>query len=431
MQWVVVDGSIPLVAAAFTLVAMLAVIAGIDWQLALVAVTVAPLLFVLTNLCGKRLKKQSKELKQTESLALGVIQEVLSALRVVKAFGQEDREQDRYTGHAGRGLRVKLREVLLTGVFALLVGITTAAGTAAVLYLGVLHVKSARSPRRAAPRARLPRKLYAPMETLSRKVADLQGSLVSAERPLPCSTRRRTWPTGRTPAAGASIGAVEFRGSTSRTLAARLCCTSSFRVPPGPGSDRGADRGRQDHPCQPADAVLRPDAGQCCSTGGPREFRLADVRNQFAIVLQEPVLFFTSIAESIAYAMPGSTPAQVEAAARPANAHEFITALPQGYETAVGERGLRLSGGERQRISLARAFLKDAPILILDEPTSSVDTKTEALIMEALSALMRGRTTFIIAHRLSTLEGCDVRLPLEAGRLTADTHARFATAGSA
>jgi len=144
-----------------------------------------------------------------------------------------------------------------------------------------------------------------------------------------------------------------------------------------------------------------------------RDYRLGDLRNQFAIVLQEPVLFSTSLAENIAYARPGATLDEIVSASRAASAHDFIAALPEGYGTQVGERGLRLSGGERQRISLARAFLKDAPILILDEPTSSVDMDTEAAIMDAMQRLMAGRTTFIIAHRLSTLEGCDVRLLIE------------------
>jgi ATP-binding cassette subfamily B protein len=147
-------------------------------------------------------------------------------------------------------------------------------------------------------------------------------------------------------------------------------------------------------------------------------------------VLQEPVLFSASLAENIAYARPEATTEQIVAAARAANIHDFITSLPRGYETRVGERGLDLSGGERQRISLARAFLKDAPILILDEPTSSVDGKTEAAIMEALDRLMDGRTAFIIAHRLSTLETCDVRLQLEHGRLVG-APAERQTAGAA
>ena len=150
----------------------------------------------------------------------------------------------------------------------------------------------------------------------------------------------------------------------------------------------------------------------------PRVYRLADLRDQFAIVLQEPVLFSTTIAENIAYGRPGATYSDIVAAAKAADVHDFIATLPEGYDTPVGERGMTLSGGERQRISLARAFLKDAPILILDEPTSSVDLKTEATIIDATERLMSGRTTFMIAHRLSTLKGCDIRLQVESGRLS-------------
>jgi ATP-binding cassette subfamily B protein len=140
---------------------------------------------------------------------------------------------------------------------------------------------------------------------------------------------------------------------------------------------------------------------------------VADLRHQFAIVLQEPVLFSTSVAENISYARPDASHEEVVAAARAANAHEFIAALPDGYDTEVRERGMRLSGGERQRIALARAFLTDAPILLLDEPTSSVDVGTEAGILEAVERLMHGRTTFMVAHRLSTLKSCDLLLQIE------------------
>jgi len=150
-----------------------------------------------------------------------------------------------------------------------------------------------------------------------------------------------------------------------------------------------------------------------------RDYKLADLRNQFALVPQEPVLFSTSIEENIAYARPDATKEEIEAAATAANAHGFISRLPEGYQTVVGERGLRLSGGERQRISLARAFLKNSPILILDEPTSSVDIKTESAIIEALERLIQGRTTFVIAHRASTLIRCNVLLQIDNGELVA------------
>ena len=148
-----------------------------------------------------------------------------------------------------------------------------------------------------------------------------------------------------------------------------------------------------------------------------RDYKLADLRNQSAIVTQDPVLFSRSIAENIAYGKRDASDAEITASAQAASAHDFISALPQGYETSAGERGTRLSGGERQRISLARAFLRDSPILILDEPTSSVDVHTEAAIMNATEHLMENRTTFMIAHRVETLKNCDVILELNQGRL--------------
>jgi ATP-binding cassette subfamily B protein len=148
-----------------------------------------------------------------------------------------------------------------------------------------------------------------------------------------------------------------------------------------------------------------------------RNYRLADLRQQYSIVLQEPMLFSTTVAANIAYARPEASRADVVEAAKMADADEFIVRLPKGYDTPIGEGGLTLSGGERQRLAIARAFLKDAPVLILDEPTSAVDTNAEQLIIDALEKLMRGRTTFMIAHRLSTLERSDQVLVLRDGRL--------------
>jgi ATP-binding cassette subfamily B protein/subfamily B ATP-binding cassette protein MsbA len=148
-----------------------------------------------------------------------------------------------------------------------------------------------------------------------------------------------------------------------------------------------------------------------------RELKLLDLRQQIALVLQEPFLFPLSIAENIAYGRPDASLAQIEAAAKAANAHDFISRLPQGYQTVIGERGATLSGGERQRLAIARALLKDAPILILDEPTSALDAQTEAGLMEALDRLMKGRTTFIIAHRLATVRSADSILVLDHGQI--------------
>ncbi len=152
-----------------------------------------------------------------------------------------------------------------------------------------------------------------------------------------------------------------------------------------------------------------------------KNYKLADLRNQFAVVLQDTVLFSTTITENIRFARPGATIAEVVSAATAANAHEFITDLPDGYDTLVGERGMKLSGGQRQRISLARAFLKNAPILILDEPTSALDMNAETAVLDAIQRLMKGRTTLMIAHRASALRNCNIILILEDGRVTGMT----------
>jgi ATP-binding cassette subfamily B protein len=422
VQWVVVEGLVPLLTAALTLAAMVAVVAVIDWQLALVALAVVPLLFALTHVYGGRLRREAKKVSGVESSAMSVIQEVLSAIRVVKAFGQEDREQERFVGRSHAGMRGKLRVALFTGLLSLLVGLTVAGGTAAVLYVGVTHVQAGWiSLGDLLVVISYLSQLYGPLETLSKKVADLQAALASAERAFALldqepevAERAGAAPLGR--AAGrVTFDAVSFAYPGGPPVLDGV----SFAVPAG---SRVGVQGRTGAGKTTLVSLLMrfydPGAGRVTLDGiDLRDYRLADLRNQFAVVLQEPVLFSASVAENIAYARAGATRAEVEAAARAANAHDFIAAMPDGYDTRVGERGMTLSGGERQRLSLARAFLKNAPILILDEPTSSVDPRTEALILDAMERLMRGRTTFMIAHRLGTLEGCNVRLRVEGGRV--------------
>jgi ATP-binding cassette subfamily B protein len=420
IQWVVVDGSLPLVSSVYTLVTMLVVILAIDWQLALVALTVAPILFLLSHVYGRRLRGQSKELKKIESTAMSVVQEVMSSMRVVKAFGQEEREQDRFVNHSTAGLRARLRVTLAMGVFGLLVGLTTAAGSAAVLFIGVRHVQQgAITLGELLMVMAYLTQLYGPMETLSKKVADLQGSLVSAERAF--TLLDETPDVVDRPDARAlerCTGAIAFEDvHFAYPGNPPVIHGISFDVPAGArvGIEGKTGAGKSTLLSLLA-RFYDPASGRILLDGVDlRDYQLADLRNQFAIVLQEPVLFSVSIAENIAYARPEAGEEEIVAAARAANADEFIRELPDGYQTRVGERGMRLSGGERQRISLARAFLKDAPILILDEPTSSVDVKTEALIIQAMERLMQGRTTFMIAHRLSTLAGCDVRLLVDGG----------------
>jgi ATP-binding cassette, subfamily B, bacterial len=268
--------------------------------------------------------------------------------------------------------------------------------------------------------------LYSPMRTLGRKMASMQGYLVGAERAFALLDevpdvveRPNAKPLTHT------TGAMAFENVSFAYDGDQLPVLHdiSFAVPAGACIGVvGTTGAGKTTLVNLLTRFYDPSRGRILLDGVDlRDYRLADLRNQFAIVLQEPVLFSSSIAENIAYARPDATGGEIVAAARAANAHEFISRLPDGYDTAVGERGMRLSGGERQRISIARAFLKDAPILILDEPTSSVDIKTEAAILEALDRLARGRTTFVITHRPSALKQCDIIVRMEQGRLVTIT----------
>ena len=428
IQNVSIDGVIPFLTAAFKLVAMLWVLMRIDWSLALVALTISPILFLLSRTYRPRLRKQSRAVRSLESSALSVVQEALSVVRVVKAFGREDQEEERYVQRATEGIRARVMLALAEGQYGLLVGLTSAVGTAAVLWIGVRHVQSgALSVGTLLVVLSYLGNLYGPLKTIGKQAASLQGNLASAERAF--SVFDQAPDVAETPhprPLERAKGAVEFQDvSFAYAEGGQVLHDIALAVPSGA---RVGIAGRTGAGKTTLMSLLTrfydPSAGRILLDGiDLREFKLADLRNQFAIVLQEPVLFSSSIAENIAYARPDASQEEIERAAKLADAHDFITALPDGYETLVGERGMMLSGGERQRISLARAFLKDAPILLLDEPTSSVDTKTEAAIMEAMERLMHGRTSFIIAHRASTLENCDVRMELEQGRVASLTRA--------
>jgi ATP-binding cassette subfamily B protein len=422
IQYIAIDGVIPFVTAAVTLVSMVYIIVRLDWQLAVIALAISPVLFAATRFNRRRLRKQSRDVKKLESSALGIIQEVLSAVRVVKAFVREDQEEDRFVTRSTEGMRARLRLAVLEGGLGLIVGLTTAFGTAAVLYIGVRHVQTNQLTLGELLLVMgYLSQLYEPLKTISRKTASLQAHLASAERAFALLDeepdvieRPDAKPIVR------ADGAVTFRNvSFAYRNNEPVLHYVTLDVPSGTrlgiaGTTGAGKTTLVSLLCRfydPTDGAVLLDGVDL------RDYKVADLRNQFAIVLQEPVLFATTIAENIAYARKGASMAAIIEAAKAANAHDFILALPHGYDTLVGDRGMRLSGGERQRISLARAFLKDAPILVLDEPTSSVDIQTETLIMEAMDRLMEGRTTFMIAHRLSTLEHCDARARIENGHL--------------
>ena len=421
LQYILVDGVIPFFTSVLTVILMFFITMRLDWELGLIALGVAPVLLLVSGVYRRRLREQSREVKKLESSALSVIQEVLTALRVVKAFVQEQREQERFVRHSHEGVRARLRLLVAEGFFGIVVGLTTAVGTAAVLFFGIRHVQAGvlTLGDLVLVMGYLAR-LYEPLKTISKKVASLQSQLASAERAF--ALLDRTPDVEERPQArplGRAAGAIAFQNlSFGYEKGFPVLHDLSFAVASGTRLGViGTTGAGKTTLVSLLTRFYDPTSGRILLDGVDlRDYRLADLRNQFAIVLQEPVLFSTSIAENIAYARPGASEEDIIAAARAANAHKFIVNLPGGYQTRVGERGMRLSGGERQRIALARAFLKDAPILILDEPTSSVDVRTEAGIMEAMERLMCGRTTFLIAHRLSTLTDCDLLARVENGR---------------
>jgi ATP-binding cassette subfamily B protein len=422
LQYIAVESLISLIAAATTVGAMLYVTARINFELALVALAVSPLLFITAASFRPRMRAQSRDVKRYESGALSVVQEVLTGLRIVKSFGQEDREQERFLGRSGQGMRARIRLAAIEGGYALLIGTLVGAGGAIVLFVGVHNVEQGTITLGELLLVMgYLTMLYAPIKTMARKAGSLQNYLASAERCFALLDEAPDVPEAPDPRPLARAkGAVEFRRVSFSYYPDRPVLKGvSFTAEPGARVGiAGVTGAGKTTLMSLLTRFYDPVAGRILLDGVDlRSYRLSDLRDQFGIVLQEPVLFSTSIAENIAYARPDASQREIESAAEAANVHDFITRLPDGYATDVGERGMALSGGERQRISLARAFLKDAPILILDEPTSSVDLETEAAILDAMERLMRGRTSFMIAHRISTLEACDLRLEMEAARI--------------
>lgn len=413
VKHVAVHGLISLVTSSVTLVVIAIVMLKVHTTLALISLAVVPLLYYYLQVYKKKMIPRYTEAKELESSALGVVQEVLTSFRVVKAFGREKHEQARFVDHSRRGVRMRLRLQFAELLYGTLTGMTTAAAAAAVLYVGVRSVQSGALTLGGLfiVLAYLDQ-LFGPLKALNKQASALPKLLASARRAFELMDeapdvveKPDAIPLQR------ARGAIEFRGVSFayEKDGNRVLDRVSFRVEPGTrlgivgrtGAGKSTLVSLLTRFYDPSDGSILIDGTDL------RDYKLADLRRQFSIVLQDPVLFKTTIGDNIAYARPDAPLEQIVEAAKAAGAHDFIDALPNGYDSVVGERGMSLSGGERQRIALARAFLKNAPILVLDEPTSSVDVDTETAIMQTLYQLMEGRTTLMIAHRLSTLEGCD------------------------
>lgn len=420
IQYVILQGFVPLVAAAFSFTAMIAVTGRLDWQLAAVAIAVGPLLAWLSTQASRRAHEDWHSVKELDSSAMSVLEEVLSCVRLVKSFGRETREDERFLRRSTDRMRGQMQLARKQASFHAAIGMVITAGTAAALTIGAHHVRrGVLSLGELLLVMSYMAQLYEPLRTISSKLPELQAWAVSVERAFVLLDETpETLDSSRARAIRRARGSIRFENvSFGYGSGPDVLSHVSFEIPAGA---RVGIIGRSGSGKSTLVNLLTRfydvREGRILLDGHDlREYRLSHLRNQFGIVLQEPVLFSTSIAGNVAMPKPNATSDEIEAAAMAAGIHDFVAGLPNGYDTEVGERGSLLSGGQRQRISVARAFLKNAPILILDEPTSSVDSQTEREMMAATAGLMEGRTTFMIAHRFSTLRDCDILLKVHDG----------------
>ncbi|HEU4844644.1 MAG TPA: lipid A export permease/ATP-binding protein MsbA [Burkholderiaceae bacterium] len=397
---------------------------SIDWQLAVFCLGLLPLVAIIVTFAGRRMRHLSQSAQHAMGELTNVLDESISGQRVVKIFGGQDYEQRRFDRvvKLNRQLAVKHASTaaMNSGAIMLLVGITLSS----VIYFALLRAQAgALSPGAFVAFMGSLMAMQSPIKNLTKINEPMQRGLAAAESVFglidtpaepDSGSRDVERAAGRLAleqvsfhyraddaearpaldgvsldiAAGETVALVGSSGSGKTTLAGLL--PRFYDVSGGRITLDGVDL---------------------------RDYRLAALRRQIALVSQDVVLFNDTLAANIAYGDPAPSAQKIEAAARAAHAHEFIVRQPQGYQTSVGENGLRLSGGQRQRLAIARALYKDAPILILDEATSALDTESERLVQAALEVLMQGRTTVVIAHRLSTIENADRIVVLDAGRI--------------
>jgi ATP-binding cassette, subfamily B, bacterial len=418
----VVSGLSPIITSSLTLLGMLYVMTTLDWHFTLIAVCVIPPLIILARFSRTKLKNQWVEVKRSESAAMSVIHETLSALRVVKAFVREDYEEQRFVDRSNEALENQIKVVRYSGIFDVGIGLVLATGTALFLYFGSLYVHQGKITlgELILIMAYLAQ-FFSPLRTITKQFTNLQSAFVGLERVYSLIDKERDVEESPNARKTNKIeGSIKFENvSFEYNKGTPVLEDISFEIKPGQQVGiMGSTGSGKTTLVNLLARFYEPSKGRILVDGSDiREYKIADFRSQFSIVLQEPVLFSTSIEENIAYGKPSASKKEIHAAAKDAHAHGFISHFPDGYLSKVGERGMQLSGGERQRISIARAFLKNSPLLILDEPTSSVDIRTESLIMNATRKLMEGKTTFFITHRLDALSHCDLVIHLEKGKI--------------
>lgn len=401
---------------------MTLIMAQMNWPLTLVALLAAPLMGIATVALGRKVRRASRAKREIESRIQSHVQQTLSGMQVVQAFGQENREYDRFHHFAVAAIRAHRRNVFLANVTNLWTGTVVAVGTGVILLMGSrLVIEERLTIGELLVFLAYLAILQGHFQTLARTYTSIQalrGEIDRVTEILDSGPEVQEMPGARS--LPQVQGHVRLENVTFGYLPGRPVLRNvSVEAQPGETiaivGETGAGKTTL---VSLIPRFFDPEEGCVLLDGHDvRELQLADVRRHVGIVLQEPYLMPGTIRDNITYGRRDATFDQIEAAARAANAHEFIEALPDQYNTVIGERGMTLSGGQRQRISIARALLKNAPILIMDEPTSALDAQTEMLLVEALQRLMHGRTTFIIAHRLSTIRHADCIVVLDAGRV--------------
>ncbi len=403
------------------LAGMMTIMFLVDWPLTLIALAVSPILFLAAYRYTTRIKGASRRARRKEGLLAARTGEVLGAIRVVQAFTREDEEDRRFNEESSETLAANLEAIRLQAQFSPLIDVLAGLGVAIVLFVGAHQVISGRlSLGLLLVFISYIGSLYKPMRQLSKLSYVTSRGVASAERVAEVldSEMDITDLPGARPApkllGHLQFQDVDFAYQEDLVLKGISLVAEPGRVvalvgPTGAGKSTLVSL---------IPRFFDPRAGRILVDGEDvRSLQLRSLRSQIALVLQEPILFEGTIYGNIAYGRPEARSQEVFEAAEAALVHEFVERLPNGYETRVGERGVTLSGGERQRISIARAILRDAPILILDEPTSALDPASENLMMEALHRLIRGRTTFVIAHRMSTIRRADEVLVLDHGEI--------------
>jgi len=408
--------------AVVTLIGALVIMFKMNWQLTLVSMAVIPPLYWAIQYYGDRIRKESTTIQERESDLLATTQEGLGSIRMVQAFGRESFEVQQFIRHATRSLEANFRLNMTSMKSALVVTTLIAVGTSAMYYVGTLQVLDGRlSIGDLTVFVAYLATLYQPIQQLTYTAWALEGAAAGAQRCFEVLDREEE--TKDAPGAlplGIAKGEITFAGvAFNYDPKAPVLEGVDLAIAPGEtvafvggtGAGKSTLLSLVPRFYDPTSGIVRIDGHDL------KSLTKASLRSQIGMVLQDTLLFSSSIRENIAYGREGASEAEIIEAAKRAQAYDFIMAQPQGFDTPVGERGGHLSVGQRQRLGIARAFLKNAPILLPDDPTSAQDPSTEKAIMETIADLMRGRTTLIITHRLSTVHHLGRIVLLEHGRI--------------